>query len=638
MSYKYVRWAIDICRNIIILMASALLTLSLYAQDNTHNKYPIDSIKVYKDSVKIYQDSLKVYRDIERFSKRHKILYELYKNVFIVPPSDTATVPKNKSIKKNVKIKPLNDYKGYTIRYINISVLDPLGYNIYDTTARPHSYFEKGGNIIHVKSHNITIKNQLLFKTGDLLDPLKIRESERLLRTSGYVRDAMITVVPVKNRHYVDVYILEQDRWSLTVTGGYGSQSSIGIQDNNFLGLGHQYQQSFLSRGILDSAMFYKGSYGVQYIRHTFITMSAFYDTDPKNTNHGVSIGRAFVSPLTAWAGGIDYGNYRTQTPISVTDTSARLYMPQYTSLDIWGGYSIPLGKTKTDHERATRLITTIRHLVKNYTPVVPIEYDPLYSFQSSDSWYISSGISKRTYYKDKYIYKFGVTEDVPTGFLISATAGLKHQPNGYTTYAGIQASFAAHVSKVGYFNMYGEAGTYPMNGYLDETTIRARLGYFTELIPIGTWKIRQFIGITSTTGLHRYKTETLTLNGQTNGLPGFQSPTLAGTNKFIGYIQTQIYLPYSLWGFRFAPIAYVGMGSIGTDKSWYIYQKIYPVMAVGVQVRNEQLVLNTFQVIVGFYVDVPGSNSTYKVNPLTTNTIQFQQQQMGKPGEVGFY
>lgn len=621
-----------------------LLPTVLYAQKNSH-----PHIRHKHKGTDLLEDSLKLYKKIESLSKKRKITYKIYQSVFKynTPVKDTSyvqrplTSKRKRQAAKTPKKKLLRDYEGAIIRKVTIISLDPGGYNITDTATKPTNFSEKAVNFFHIKSRKFAIRNHLLFSAEDSLDPLKIKESERILRTSNYIHDAVITVTPInKKGDSVDVLVLTQDKWSIVPSGSYGSEISATVRDNNILGSGQQYQQTVATRGLIDSAYYYKGNYSIPYIRHTFITASGFYSTDPINTNKGIMLNRSFYSSLTTWAGGAQYSNFKTPSFIRITykDSIPSLYKLDYNYLDLWHGWSFALSKSKKEKDRTLRLITTARYYNRLYFTTLPIYRDPMYQFQSVDTWFMSIGLSKREFYKDRFIYRFGATEDVPTGFLFSLTGGYQKRRQGNErTYMGLSAAWSGGVRSL-YMSTFVESGSFFNEGKPEQGLIRANVSTFTDIMYLHKWKLRQFLVVEGTYGYNRGPNEIITINNE-SGLRGFNSPLLWGTNKLLVYIQSQFYAPFTWAGFSFAPIVYAGMGMLGNQEMLAIKNQPYPFVAIGMQVRNELLVFNTFQFTIGYYPHVPGTGSNIiKFNPIRTDNIQFRQLSMGEPGEVPFY
>ena len=94
--------------------------------------------------------------------------------------------------------------------------LDPTGTSISDTSRHPHSVLQKTVNKIHIESRRRTILNYVLIKRNDSLDILLLKESERLLRSTGFIRDVRMELRAVSGTHdSVDIYIYSQDYWSI---------------------------------------------------------------------------------------------------------------------------------------------------------------------------------------------------------------------------------------------------------------------------------------------------------------------------------------------------------------------------------------------------------------------------------------
>jgi hypothetical protein len=620
------------------LVCFLLFPLFLHAQKNPYKKKPV-------------RDSLRIYRKIEEISKKRKITHTIYQSVFRYnsQTSDTAHPhhhpaihsKRTPSVLRRVKKRSIADYSGAIIRKVVVVSLDPAGYSITDTSVHPSNGAEKIVNFFHIKSRRFNIKNHLLFSKGDSLDPLKIKESERVIRTSNYIHDALITVEPINDTgDSVDVFVTTQDRWSISPSGSNGPTKSFTVTDNNVMGFGQQFQQTVSTRGFMDSGYFYNGSYSVPYIRNTFITAAGFYNTDYQNDNKGLQLSRSFYSPLTRWAGGLQYSFYKVPTNILLheTDSIAPRFQLNYTYFDAWNGWSFPLFASRLEDKRETRFITAFRYTNTVYSNTIPSVLDPFSLFQSSDTWLGTVGISKRKFYKDNYVYRFGTTEDVPIGFLLSFTGGIQQfRTGGQRTYTGWSAAWSGHIRPL-YISTFLESGTYIRNNMMEQGILRLSGSTFTDLIPLRKWKLRQFLVAQCTYGVDRAPSERLTINNE-NGLRGFDSPTLFGSNKLLVYLQSQFYAPFSWAGFRFAPVVYVGMGMVGDDHSLFIKNQPYPFFALGVQVRNELLVFNTFQFAIGYYPNVPGTgDNIVKLNPLNTSNIQFRQLQIGEPAPVSYY
>src|SRR4051812_32633056 len=142
-------------------------------------------------------DSIKLYERIENFSERRKITRCLYRLIFRPVICEKATSePVVKAAVPPVYYFP---YEGKGIRSIRIRTMDPFGYDSRDTALVPENFLQKAGNSIHIKSLPASIRNLLLIKKYDTFDSLRVRESERLIRSQSFVRDVVLIPIAVNN-------------------------------------------------------------------------------------------------------------------------------------------------------------------------------------------------------------------------------------------------------------------------------------------------------------------------------------------------------------------------------------------------------------------------------------------------------
>ncbi len=371
-------------------------------------------------------DSLKFYRSLERFSKKKgKLTYKIFNSIFDLDKTEYADT----AIKAQATYKR---YKGKIIRNININTLDPFGYDIKDTSIHPKSFVQKAGNTIHNKSSQFAIKNQLLFHKYEKLDPVKVRESERLLRKTLFVKDLKIQLKNI-GKDSVDVYILEQDLW--TIIGGldvFGEKTSVTLEDRNFGGLGHDFTGQIIYFP-QDGKKFLMGSYLIPSIKNTYISSALYFNTSQDTFTNGIGINRPFFSPLTKWAGGVDFflrgSNIATDGTIVEEDLGQR-----YNDFDIWLGRSFPIPGTENEEEEKTNFLLTGRYFSHNSTreTIIPIDTNGITG--DSKLYLTGFGLSRRSYYRDYYIYRYGIPEDVPAGSILQFLIGFENALTGYFT------------------------------------------------------------------------------------------------------------------------------------------------------------------------------------------------------------
>jgi hypothetical protein len=191
--------------------------------------------------------------------------------------------------------------------------------------------------------------------------------------------------------------------------------------------------------------------------------------------------------------------------------------------------------------------------------------------------------------------------------------------------------------NKWGYLSTDFEYGTFFHESNPEQSVLIAGVNYFTGLFEIGKWKLRQFIKPKITIGINRFSYDTLTLN-EGNGLDGFISYSLSGTSRLVVTLQTQTYSPWRLIGFRFGPFLNYSFGMLGSDPSGFKRSKVFSQIGLGVMIKNENLVFNTFQISISFYPLMPGAGQNlFKTNAFRTNDMGFRDFEIGKPAIVSF-
>lgn len=593
---------------------------------------------VYAQQPDVAVDSVKVYKSIEQYAKKNKVSTFLYRLFFRSP----STSMENDTIKKKPKgypiPKPYTSYEGKIIRNIYIETLDPFRNSVKDTVQASQNGIVKLGNAAHIKTQRIVIKNTLLFRENQTFDSLRVRESERLIRSKGFVQDVLFKIVETTPKSdSVDIYIRELDKWTIIPRMAFTtSQFNLVLVDRNFLGLGHEFQNGiawYHTTG--DNA--YKTNYRVPNIRNTFIDANVFYSIDQyKNSSKSIAVDRVFYSPLTKWAGGLNVAQlFRNDSIISLT----RLYEPQRFKnnlQDFWLGNAIQLQKGNTVNDRSTNFITTARYTRIRYLEFPIALKDPFHIYSDEDFYMGSVGISTRKYIQDKYIFKFGITEDIPIGKIVNLTSGYQIKNNVGRLYLSARLGYGNYFDW-GYLSSSFAYGVFYRNQNPEQGTLIASAIYFTNLIVIGKWNFRHFIKPEITLGINRFPYDSLTLK-EGNGIEGFSSSELTGTKRMLLSFQIQSYAPWNLIGFRFGPFINCTMGLLGNDYNGFSRSRLYSQIGLGVLIKNENLIINTFQFSFSFYPIIPGDGqNVIKVNSFRSTDFRLPNFEIGKPGSLEF-
>ena len=217
-----------------------------------------------------------------------------------------------------------------------------------------------------------------------------------------------------------------------------------------------------------------------------------------------------------------------------------------------------------------------------------------------------SAALSVRKFYKANLIYGYGRTEDIPYGGMIDITAGREINEFKQRYYTGIRFSLGDKLRSAGY--LYGTAGfsTFFSEGNTEQGTFFLRADYFTNLLYIGTHRMRNFIRADYTRGFGRYTDEYLLFN-TADGFTGFRNDSLrAEKQRLTVNLESVLFSPRKLYGFRFAFFAFGDLGYLFGTNEFFNEGEILSRIGIGLRLRNDNLVFNTLQIKFSFYPNLP--------------------------------
>ena len=581
------------------------------------------------------KDSVLIYQNIQTFSKQNGYSIFIYHLIFVPPKvnknTETAVIVSKKEIKKV-------SYDGKVIREITIQTQDPFNFSTGSSLNPKEKNQADNGNKAHIKTQKITIKNLILFKENDIYDSYVMQESERLIRSQKYVREITIEVIPISNNSdSIDIFIHEIDNWSLipffSITKS--KQNFRGIE-KNFLGLGHEFSNG-ISRYNNSGLYKYYINYYIPNIKNTYINTTLHYGTDEnRNFIKSIAFDRPLFSPLAQWTSGVKFSQQNLIDSVWVLDVGYVTQLYRFNTQDYWLGYAIPIFKCHTKKDRTTSVILSARYaqisIVEN--PINIIESRLLYTDEKL--YLVSLGISTRKNRKDKYLFKYGVTEDVPFGQTFNITTGYQIKNSVRRQYIGGGVSWGNYFDW-GYVSTTCEYGTFLRAAKTEQGILSGNIIYFTPLQRIGKWKFRQFMKPTITVGLNRFLYDSVTLNND-NGLPGFSTKRISGTSRMLLTFQTQSYAPWNIVGFHFGPYLSYTMGMVGNEQSGFANSKVYSQLGIGVLCKNSNLIFNTFQISIAFYPNIPGiGNNIFKMNANNPADFELYDFKINKPETIVF-
>lgn len=532
-----------------------------------------------------------IYERLDSSAQYSRLVRE-FRNMILTRNKSSISFERGAATKSETNFIPYSDKIIRTIQFRQLNVFGPT---IEDTTLLAESWVEKTGNKLHFKTKNFLLRNNLVIKEGEPLDPLKLADNERILRESSYIHDAKIYVKEISaESDSVDIYIVVKDVWSKAfdlklnnINGG-----NFSIWDRNVFGFGHENQNFIYWNRNENPNMGYEGIYSVPNIGGSFIRGRGQYIQKFGTETYGLMFDRSFFTPEIKYAGGLSF--YKTTKSDYFTYPDTLLYYPvEYSKSDFWLGRSFAFHSS--DFKSRKNLSVAFRVTNTSIDKRPNLSENLFYNYHNRTLYLSSVSFTRQNYYKSNLIYNFGRTEDIPYGIQFELTGGYETNEFKNRTFHGSRFTWAVYQEGIGYLYFSARHEGF-VNGYnkIEQGLVSARFNHFTPIIYYKKFKFRHFVDLDYTKGINRYKDEFLTLNEE-YGLKGFINDSLRGNERFNMHLETVCFSPWYFYEFRFVFFASAEFSVFGKSRN-ILNNPVYSGFSFGVRIRNERLVFNTLE------------------------------------------
>ncbi|MBC7449889.1 MAG: hypothetical protein H7259_00215 [Cytophagales bacterium] len=586
-------------------------------------------------------------RNYENYLK-NKYIKRLWDEIYLDKPrslvdDDTAYTVQSEN--------PYLKYEGKYIRDIYIKKLNIFSRDIYDTINAHEPMIERVTEALHEKTKTFVIKNNLFIKNDSIVDQNRLADNERLLRSLSYMHDARIYVKPIPgNPDSVDIEVVVQDVFSLggSVTPNNITYYQWNVYDRNFLG----YGQSLEYRGQYRSPRTPTLSHEIRYQKDNlfgwFLTPFATYSElnggahIGKQDENSITLGinRSVYMPTARLAGGYAYSNNWSVNTQNVQDTT--YYNYKYNVQDVWGGVTFSgFRNGKNDYDIITRqnrarifLATRYSNTSFQNSPYQHLaKYDATYhnrSFVLAQATYF-----RYDYYKTRYLYGFGRTEDLPYGYSYLINSGVQNSLNQTRYYIGA-AVFHIWVRPSGnfYFVDLNTSSFYNSVHKFQDILAKGTVTYVTKVHEIGLWKSRFYFTANYTKIINSQFNGALNIN-DANGLQQFSSSSLTGYQSSFLSVNTNLFPRFRLLGFRFAFILLAQVAQIASETDFLFKTKPYSGFAIGFKTRNENLIFDEFECRVYIFPDAPSDVTPFKIVTFLNPKLRINIRGVGAPSFI---
>lgn len=573
-----------------------------------------------------FYDSLKIKAEGKRFTR------ELYKALF----RDTLSRTRKEKV---LDPELFRIYENKIIRSLTLKTLDVFGPAIEDTALRADAFIRRLGNNLHIKTRQRIIRQSLLIKEGERLNPFVVFENERLIRDLPYIKDARFLISqPYVGSDSVDVILIVQDVWPI----GFGTEltgfdaGNASLWHTNMLGLGHQFQPTIYWDARKSPFMATSFLYSIASIGGSYITADINYINRWTTETYRLDLYRNFIATGINWAGALRLEKTDKRMNVALRDTTLDDIPLHYQWHDFWLGHLFPLRSRLGLFPTQTSFFVAGRYLHNHFTENPETSEDYLYRFHDKTQWLFSLGLSNQGFYRSSMIYSFGQTEDVPFGYLVKLTGGFEQGLYNTRPYFGLSASGGINLRRLGYTYLLAEAGSFFARQEAEQGTVHLLFRYFTGLQTIRRFNFRHFLTTEYVLGINRTRDEFVTLENR-GGIQGLESRYLRGSEKALIRWETVMFTPYQLVGFHFAFFAFADIARISGTSFAVSNNKVYSGLGLGLRIRNERLVFNTLQLKFSWYPSLPEEAEYRLFNASGIPRLQMNNFYMDEPGIIEY-
>lgn len=495
-------------------------------------------------------------------------------------------------------IDSYSEFRGRIIRRIGI---DRIGFekSIYDSAKKVDKWVTKLSNTLHVDTRAGIIRKHLFIKPHEFLNPAKLADNERFLRDRDFILDCRIIVTPVEGTDSVDLLVITRDVFSIggTLGGSPPKKTKFGIYDANVGG----YAQRIEFNSLLDQGRVPMYGFSLLYRKSSILGSLTDLDLGYSQTNAGISFGdedefafyarlnRPLVSPYTRLAGGLEVSRNWSENVHDKPDSVFLKY--RYTVFDSWLGYNIGINRKV---ENRNRQFLSLRYINGYYLDQPDQEqYLELRRYNNLFGYLGEFTLYRQNFYKTRYVFGFGRTEDIPYGFTFGVSGGYIRQVHLERPYGAVKFNYGAANKKGNFLKIQVEVGGYYRQQQFEDVVLLTGATYFSRLLQLNRYKMRNLISLNYVQMHNRQVLEWLRLGKYE--IAGLSTDSVFADKRLSAHAESALYTPWSLLGFRFAPFAAIDAAVVNCV---YCVQasNLFWGFSTGIRTRNENLIFGTME------------------------------------------
>jgi len=551
------------------------------------------------------------------------------RNIFSLVIKDAPPLKAQMAVNSALYFAP---FAGKRIGKIRFLQLDVFGTSLLDTLQQATGWVVRTANVIHMNSTKEKLRMQLLFNSGEKVNPQLMAENEKIIRDLPYIQDvAIVLSSSLIGADIVDVLVIVREKFEYGISGSWSTGSSeLSIVDQNIFGLGNQFSAGMVYNSVEKPNWGGSFNYEISDLGGKFIRTGLGFTNTYREKALNAYLDKRFIAAKNDWAGGISLERVFTDfylTPYSYTklDTAA-----SYFNADLWYGRQFI---TTNLYSAIGNVIVAGRYLHQDYY-TNDSENSENTLFRNHDFVIGSFGISKRHLFKNNRIYGYGITEDIPYGRYAELAIGLDIDSDESRPYLHFRYSKANILKGGAYFKWEVGVGGFLNDSKVEQGALLLSMNSFTNFIYINHHPYRYFFNMELLSGFNRFREEYLVINRRF-GIRDYFSLDTKGTNRLRLNVESVRFWGWNYLGFRFANYFFADAAFLSDNLQSILHDKFYGGIGFGIRVHNESLVFNVLELRLSWIPIAPKSIDPFIFNAFGQPKARFDDFLGGKPQEI---
>ncbi len=438
------------------------------------------------------------------------------------------------------------------------------------------------------------LRQYLLFHQGEPLDPLKLADSERLLREIEYVADVRLHVVPLTGQED-EVAVVVEIRDRLPVGARLAARGfdrlEAGLFHANVGGLDVRLGADLRYRTEASPRAGWGGDLRKRNMGGSFIDVELGYEDSWRGLDRRATLTRVEAHPDIRWVGGLAWHDRR--------DRESLVQPLRSGTIDGWIGRVIRLRAGPGAGSRAVLVpalgLAQVRH---DERPAVAPDSNLAYH----DSRQLLAGLTwaRALDYRTSFLHGLGQTENLSGGQGLKLSAAYVDGEHRDRTGLFLQGWRQVVRGRGDVLNLGLDLGGYLREGRLQDGSLRLAAHYVSPLLGGGAWRSRVLLGARFHRAVRPTAGEPLTLAGGL-GPRDLDLPSPGGDRRLVLDAEWRFYPRWVVSGFRCQAYLFVDGGLLAGDGRSLADPPLRGSTGLGLRIGNPDLVLPVLQLQVAF-------------------------------------